>query len=197
LFARDKRRETSKKVNVKEMFGFGIGSQSPLGFGAGIGNNNNNHNNGTSDQEEEAEEKDKKCFVQQYLTNCESFYSCIHCRTHVADHDDLVSRSFQGNSSRAYLFDKVVNIFCGPSVRRELNTGAHSVADIYCANCGTVMGWKYEKAFVESQKYKEGKYIIELAHVFRENRRLDFDKSDIIQNENCNLMFYYICNDFF
>jgi hypothetical protein len=32
-----------------------------------------------------------------------------------------------------------------------------------------VLGWKYEKAFEESQKYKEGKYILEKAKVMKEN----------------------------
>lgn len=125
-----------------------------------------------------------KSFVQKYLTNCKSFYSCIYCRTHLANHDELVSRSFQGNRSRAYLFNSVINISCGPAVQRELNTGSHAVADIFCANCGTTMGWKYEKAYVETQKYKEGKYIIELAHVVRENRHLEFDKRDMFLGLN-------------
>lgn len=118
-------------------------------------------------------------FVQKYLDQCRSFYSCIYCRTHLANHDELISRSFQGNRSRAYLFNTVINVSCGPSVQRELNTGSHSVADIFCANCGTTIGWKYERAFVDSQKYKEGKYIIELAHVVRENRHLELDKRDL------------------
>ena len=29
-------------------------------------------------------------------------------------------------------------------------------------------GWKYEHAFESSQKYKEGKFIIELAHMIKE-----------------------------
>lgn len=59
---------------------------------------------------------------------------------------------------------------------RELNTGSHAVSDIRCASCRTTLGWKYERAYVESQKYKEGKYIIELAHVVRENRHLELDR---------------------
>lgn len=121
----------------------------------------------------------RKIVVQKYLTNCRSLYSCIHCRTHLANHDDLVSRSFQGNRGRAYLFNSVINILCGPAVQRELNTGSHAVADIFCSNCDKTLGWKYEKAFVETQKYKEGKYIIELEHVLRENRHLELDKGEI------------------
>jgi hypothetical protein len=47
--------------------------------------------------------------------------------------------------------------------------GLHAVADIYCDCCKTTLGWKYEHAFESSQKYKEGKYIIELAHMIKEN----------------------------
>jgi hypothetical protein len=31
-----------------------------------------------------------------------------------------------------------------------------------------VLGWKYETAYEESQKYKEGKYILEKAKVLKE-----------------------------
>lgn len=120
-----------------------------------------------------------KISAQKYLTNCKSLYSCIYCRTHLANHDELVSRSFQGNHGRAYLFNSVVNITCGPAVQRELNTGSHAVADILCETCRKTLGWKYEKAYVETQKYKEGKYIIELAHVVRENRHLEFDRGEM------------------
>lgn len=123
-----------------------------------------------------------KSYVQSYLTNCRSFYSCIHCRAHLANHDDLVSRSFQGNHSRAYLFNSLMNVTCGQAVNRELNTGTHAVADIFCSNCNTLIGWKYEKAFVESQKYKEGKYIIELSHVLRENKHLELERGEKILN---------------
>lgn len=85
-----------------------------------------------------------------------------------------------------------VNVGCGPAEERVLLTGLHAVADIYCECCKTTLGWKYvsladddpppamidrvgffnyfqEHAFESSQKYKEGKYIIELAHMIKEN----------------------------
>lgn len=113
-----------------------------------------------------------------YLTNCKSFYACIHCRSHLADHDNLVSRAFTGSRGRAQLFDKVVNIRQDEPVLRSLITGQHLVADIYCSRCETRIGWRYEKAYDESQKYKEGKFVIELYHVVRENRHLELDESD-------------------
>ncbi|XP_062307213.1 protein yippee-like 1 isoform X1 [Osmerus eperlanus] len=106
---------------------------------------------------------------QAYLPSCHRTYSCIHCRAHLANHDELISKSFQGSQGRAYLFNSVVNIGCGPAEERVLLTGLHAVADIYCENCKTTLGWKYEHAFESSQKYKEGKFIIELAHMIKDN----------------------------
>ncbi|OQR69686.1 protein yippee 2-like, partial [Tropilaelaps mercedesae] len=184
----------------------------------------------------------------EYLAHCHRTYSCVHCRAHLASHDELISKSFQGSQGRAYLFNSVVNIGCGPAEERFLLTGLHAVADIHCESCKTTLGWKYvsystvshmamlkkghlaeslpgflrhahlpaiplslmlngdlrtkahakatvadcglppqqvsdvfaeyyslafaclqEHAFESSQKYKEGKYIIELAHMIKEN----------------------------
>ncbi|XP_069040518.1 protein yippee-like 2 isoform X1 [Lepisosteus oculatus] len=131
---------------------------------------------------------------QAYLPSCHRTYSCVHCRAHLANHDELISKqvqlyrpwkmfadvrgdmgprsqrqSFQGSQGRAYLFNSVVNVGCGPAEERVLLTGLHAVADIYCENCKTTLGWKYEHAFESSQKYKEGKFIIELAHMIKDN----------------------------
>lgn len=62
---------------------------------------------------------------------------------------------------RAYLFDQCVNITTGPAEDRFLITGLHSVSDIFCKRCQTLVGWTYAKAYEASQKYKEGKFIIE------------------------------------
>lgn len=29
---------------------------------------------------------------QAYLANCHRFYSCVHCRAHLANHDELISK---------------------------------------------------------------------------------------------------------
>ena len=34
----------------------------------------------------------------------------------------------------------------GPKEDRLLITGLHTVADIYCTTCNTVLGWKYVSA---------------------------------------------------
>jgi hypothetical protein len=46
-------------------------------------------------------------------------------------------------------------------VSRQLVTGAHTVSDVSCAFCGSVLGWKYVAAEEESQRYKVGKFILE------------------------------------
>ncbi|ELW72590.1 Mitogen-activated protein kinase 1 [Tupaia chinensis] len=90
-------------------------------------------------------------------------------RSRAPPHSPHPGPSFQGSQGRAYLFNSVVNVGCGPAEERVLLTGLHAVADIYCENCKTTLGWKYEHAFESSQKYKEGKFIIELAHMIKDN----------------------------
>ena len=52
-------------------------------------------------------------------------------------------------------------------VSRQLVTGAHTVSDISCTICGTVLGWKYVAAAEEGQRYKIGKVILEAKRVVR------------------------------
>lgn len=88
-------------------------------------------------------------------------YTCGNCRTHLTSHDDIISKSFHGRHGRAYLFDQCVNVTIGPAEDRELITGLHTVCDIFCKRCKNLVGWTYQKAYASSQKYKEGKFIIE------------------------------------
>ncbi|KAH6804334.1 Yippee family putative zinc-binding protein [Perilla frutescens var. frutescens] len=88
-------------------------------------------------------------------------YSCKYCGTHLALSDDIVSKSFQSRHGKAYLFNKVVNVTLGEREERIMMTGAHTVADIFCVQCGSVVGWKYEIAHEKSQKYKERKSVLE------------------------------------
>eukprot|EP00543_Licmophora_paradoxa_P008716 CAMPEP_0202451224 /NCGR_PEP_ID=MMETSP1360-20130828/9694_1 /ASSEMBLY_ACC=CAM_ASM_000848 /TAXON_ID=515479 /ORGANISM="Licmophora paradoxa, Strain CCMP2313" /LENGTH=320 /DNA_ID=CAMNT_0049069735 /DNA_START=1019 /DNA_END=1981 /DNA_ORIENTATION=+ len=95
-------------------------------------------------------------------------YSCSHCRTHLTSHDDIISKSFHGRHGRAYLFDQCVNVACGPAEDRLLITGLHSVCDIFCKRCKRMVGWTYARAYETSQKYKEGKFIIEKINLHME-----------------------------
>ncbi|XP_076882404.1 protein yippee-like [Bidens hawaiensis] len=88
-------------------------------------------------------------------------YSCRHCKAHLALSDDIVSKAFQCKHGKAYLFSKVVNVTVGAKEDRLMMTGLHTVADIYCVKCGSIVGWTYETAHDKNQKYKEGKSVLE------------------------------------
>lgn len=72
-----------------------------------------------------------------------------------------LSQNFRGQHGKAYLFNAVVNISQAEAVERNMTTGRHVVRDINCRQCKETVGWKYDKAFEASEKYKEGKYILE------------------------------------
>ena len=80
------------------------------------------------------------------------FFQKLHCSVSPSDLLFLVCR---------------VNVTLGPREDRVLMTGLHTVCDIHCTICDSVLGWKYEHAFEESQKYKEGKFIIEKAKILK------------------------------
>ncbi|KVH91760.1 hypothetical protein Ccrd_006209 [Cynara cardunculus var. scolymus] len=84
-------------------------------------------------------------------------YSCCNCRNHVALHDDVISKAFQ------------MNVSIGPKENRHLMTGLHVVADAYCSDCREVLGWKYLRAYDRTQKYKEGKFVLEKSRIVKEN----------------------------
>ena len=47
-----------------------------------------------------------------------------------------------------------MNIMAGPEEDRQLMTGLHTVAAVDCSDCRGVLGWKYERAYEETQKYQ-------------------------------------------
>lgn len=102
-------------------------------------------------------------------------YRCATCHSHLSLHDSLVSKAFQGRHGRAYLFSNVINVCKGEFEDRVLTTGLHTVCDIYCIQCHDNVGWYYSNAYEQSQKYKEGKYIIEKEKMIK----YDVMKNDI------------------
>ncbi|XP_031498650.1 protein yippee-like At5g53940 [Nymphaea colorata] len=92
-------------------------------------------------------------------------YRCKFCLTHLALLDDLVSKAFHCRRGKAYLFNNAVNIIVGDQEERLMISGMHTVADIFCCCCGQIVGWKYEAAHEQTQKYKEGKYILERGRI--------------------------------
>lgn len=97
---------------------------------------------------------------QDYFDNTK-LYVCRHCRSHISSHAYLISKTFHGKFGRAFLINNVLNVNFGVAVHTMLMTGLHVVRDMHCENCSAEVGWKYDKAYQASQKYKEGKFIME------------------------------------
>ncbi|EMS62799.1 hypothetical protein TRIUR3_07444 [Triticum urartu] len=71
-------------------------------------------------------------------------------------------RTLHRMGSLSFSLDKkCVNVTSGINEDRMMMTGLHTVSDIFCVGCGSIVGWKYEAAHDKSQRYKEGKFILE------------------------------------
>ena len=60
---------------------------------------------------------------------------------------------------------QVVNLKMSEVMDRVMLTGRHMVRDVFCKNCDAKLGWMYEFATDENQRYKEGRVILERALV--------------------------------
>ncbi|CAI6335535.1 unnamed protein product [Periconia digitata] len=117
-----------------------------------------------------------------------SYLRCSKCLSDLIPTTSIISKGFTGRHGRAYLVtpptsstlyhrsadldnmlppSELPNTKVHKAVPRQLVTGAHTVSDISCRSCGTVLGWKYVDAVEESQKYKVGKFILETKRVVR------------------------------
>ncbi|VDK69266.1 unnamed protein product [Litomosoides sigmodontis] len=90
-------------------------------------------------------------------------FSCDGCKAFLTNEDELISKHFTGSTGPAFLFDRVVNIEYSEMQLRTMITGRHIVRDVICKRCKTKLGWMYEYAMNEPQKYKESKVILERA----------------------------------
>ena len=70
-----------------------------------------------------------------------------------------------GATGRAFLFNRVVNLRYSEVQDRVMLTGRHMVRDVSCKNCNAKLGWIYEFATEDNQRYKEGRVILERALV--------------------------------
>ncbi|MCJ1387683.1 hypothetical protein MMC18_000526 [Xylographa bjoerkii] len=109
----------------------------------------------------EIDPSDEMGLAYNVYLNADRIFGCKSCKTHLASHDAIISRNFRGQHGKAYLFASVVNIQQAEATERNMTTGRHVVRDISCRQCKETVGWKYDKAYESSEKYKEGKYILE------------------------------------
>ncbi|CAP96030.1 hypothetical protein E8E15_006698 [Penicillium rubens] len=117
--------------------------------------------------------------TEKYLDGHVSYLRCAGCASHLCWTSQIISKGFTGRHGRAYLVSaepvatavsvsssssptaSLPNTILQRPVPRQLVTGAHTVSDISCTFCGSVLGWKYVAAEEESQRYKVGKFILE------------------------------------
>jgi len=132
-------------------------------------------------------------------------FSCANCDTILTNRSELISTRFTGATGRAFLFNKVVNLQYSEVQDRVMLTGRHMVRDVSCKNCNSKLGWIYEFATEDSQRYKEGRVILERAlvresegfeeHVPSDNSWRKREKSIFSQvsfTENKNLLTYTV-----
>ncbi|CAO3625713.1 unnamed protein product [Mucor hiemalis] len=103
-----------------------------------------------------------------YLDNDyhDGIYACSRCQSPLSTTNLLESKDFRGSHGKAYLFKEVVNIKESKHTEeRMMTTGKHCITYISCMDCGEELGWKYIKAYEHSQKYKEGKFILETCSI--------------------------------
>ncbi|KAK2762818.1 hypothetical protein FQN54_000993 [Arachnomyces sp. PD_36] len=127
--------------------------------------------------------KDSEPSREKYLDGHLSYLRCGRCATDLCLTSQIISKGFTGRHGRAYLVSptpstsavsmtstsssssSLPNTITHRPVPRQLVTGAHTVSDISCFHCGSVLGWKYVAAEEESQRYKVGKYILETKRI--------------------------------
>lgn len=126
-----------------------------------------------------------------YLSGNASHLRCARCLSDLAPTTQIISKGFTGRHGRAYLVSptpsslpastapnltlkqknaalpNLPNTHAHRPVSRQLVTGAHTVGDVSCAQCGSVLGWKYVGAEEEGQRYKVGKVILETRRVVK------------------------------
>lgn len=132
-----------------------------------------------------------------YLTSSQALLRCSRCLAHICPAHSIISKGFTGRHGRAYLVappgsssgfatppihlprhhspGNLPNTHTHKPVPRQLVTGSHTVSDISCAVCGSVLGWQYVSAAEESQKYKVGMFILETKRIVQ---LVDWEKSD-------------------
>ncbi|KAM0714341.1 hypothetical protein Q7P37_010128 [Cladosporium fusiforme] len=143
--------------------------------------------------------------LESFLTGAASHLRCARCLSDLALSSQIISKGFTGRHGRAYLvapsassispnpitlrtakqkndaLPNLPNTFTHKPVPRQLVTGAHTVSDISCAQCGSVLGWKYVAAEDEGQRYKVGKFILETKKVCRSSTWENEDGDEEVQ----------------
>ncbi|KAI9859054.1 MAG: hypothetical protein M1813_007182 [Trichoglossum hirsutum] len=134
-----------------------------------------NSNSSGTESDDDAEQGGK------YLTGHTSTLHCARCAADLCHTSQIISKGFTGRHGRAYLVSSpsptppttsattttstLPNTLLHAPTPRHLVTGLHTVSDVSCIFCASVLGWKYVAAEEEAQAYKVGKFILETRRV--------------------------------
>ncbi|CCW61505.1 unnamed protein product [Phytomonas sp. EM1] len=88
-------------------------------------------------------------------------YGCAFCSTHLCLASDVLSRTFHGKHGKAFLVNRCENYYVGPQEQKELITGTHIVRDVFCTFCDKNIGWCYDFALDEQERYKVHRFVLE------------------------------------
>ncbi len=73
-----------------------------------------------------------------------------------------------------------------------MTTGRHIIQSLRCAACKYICGWTYVKAYELDQKYKEGKFVIEVAYMrLQDNSKITLPKEYQISPRNLSRLNYF------
>lgn len=81
--------------------------------------------------------------AELHLVECMRPFRCAMCGSVVADQDDVISKTFFGQTGKAFLMNNMYNFCMGSSRNRYLMTGLHTICDVHCSCCSALLGWKY------------------------------------------------------
>lgn len=88
-------------------------------------------------------------------------FGCAFCSTHLCLESDVISKHFHGKHGSAFLVNRCENCYFGPQEQKELMTGTHIVRDVFCSFCDRNIGWCYDFAHDEKERYKVHRFVLE------------------------------------
>lgn len=91
----------------------------------------------------------------------ENGYGCALCGTPLFVDTSITSRNFHGKHGKAYLVNWCMNYYYGPQETKELMTGTHVVRDVFCNGCDKYIGWGYDFAHDDKERYKVHRFVLE------------------------------------
>lgn len=111
----------------------------------------------------------QKCLADLVPTSCiiSKGFTGRHGKAYLVSPPNQLSGSSPSLSLAGWKMGDIPNTHTHKPVQRQLVTGAHTVSDISCLRCGSVLGWKYVDAAEEAQRYKVGKFILETGRVIK------------------------------